>query len=127
LNRFQEFGSAGVKLCWALSAATITKLFVDGSVMANLYDKQLTELKRTAMLLRGELKKVAALRVSAALVSGVLLPLVLAEQLRGTPAVGPLVTVVVLSASFLGLLIGEMVERALFFKASSAPKMPGAF
>jgi len=127
LDRFQEFSQAGIKLCWALSAAALTKLIVDASVMANLYDKQLTELKRTAMLLRGELKKVAALRAAVGLVFGVLLPLVLAEQLRDTPAVGPLSAVLVLSASFLGLLVGEMVERALFFKASSAPKMPGAF
>ncbi|HYQ02835.1 MAG TPA: DmsC/YnfH family molybdoenzyme membrane anchor subunit [Polyangiaceae bacterium] len=127
LNRFQEFGSAGVKLCWALSAATLTKLLVDSSVMANLYDKQLTELKRTAMLLRGELKTVAGLRVAVASVCGILLPLVLAEQLRGASAIGGLATVVVLSAAFLGLLVGEMIERALFFKASSAPKMPGAF
>ena len=127
LDRFQEFRQAGAKLCWALSAASLTKLIVDGSVMAHLYDKQLTELKRTAMLLRGELQPVAVLRALAALVFGVALPLLLAEQLRGTSEVGGLITVVVLSASFLGLLVGEMIERALFFKASSAPKMPGAF
>jgi formate dehydrogenase iron-sulfur subunit len=127
LNRFHEFSSAGVNLCWALSAAALTKLLTDGSVMLHLYDKQLTELKRTAMLLRGELKNVMALRVSAALLSGVLLPLVLAEQLRGAGTIGPIAALVVLSVCFLGLLIGELLERALFFKASSAPKMPGAF
>jgi DMSO reductase anchor subunit len=127
LNRFPEFGPAGVKLCWALSAATLTKLIVDGSVMANLYDKQLTELKRTAMLLRGELRTVALLRAALALIAGILLPLVLAEQLRGASALGEVTAVIIFSASFLGLLIGEMIERALFFKASSAPKMPGAF
>jgi formate dehydrogenase iron-sulfur subunit len=127
LNRFQEFSPAGVNLCWALSAATLTKLLTEGSVMLHLYDKQLTELKRTAMLLRGELKNVMALRVSIAVLSGVLLPLVLAEQLRGVPVAGPLSTAVALSVSFLGLLLGEFFERALFFKASSPPKMPGAF
>jgi formate dehydrogenase iron-sulfur subunit len=127
LNRFQEFTPAGVNLCWALSAATLTKLLTEGSVMLHLYDKQLTELKRTAMLLRGELRKVMALRVSAGLLSGFLLPLLLAEQLRGAQVAGPISTMVVLSAAFLGLLLGEFLERALFFKASSAPKMPGAF
>jgi hypothetical protein len=68
-----------------------------------------------------------ALRVSIAVLSGVLLPLVLAEQLRGVPVAGPLSTAVALSVSFLGLLLGEFFERALFFKASSPPKMPGAF
>jgi len=67
------------------------------------------------------------LRAVAALVFGILLPLLLAEQLRGTREFGPLATVVVLSAALLGLLFGELLERALFFKASSAPKMPGAF
>jgi DMSO reductase anchor subunit len=127
LNRFQEFSPAGVKLCWALAAAAGTKLLVDASVLVNLYDKQLTELKRTAMLLRGELNKVSALRCALGLVCGLFLPLVLAEQLRGAPAIGPLAALIVVSASFLGLLGGELIERALFFKASSAPKMPGAF
>jgi hypothetical protein len=42
------------------------------------------------------------------------------EQLS---AVGQLVF---LSASFATLLAGEVLERMLFFKALSAPKMPGA-
>ncbi|HET7543595.1 MAG TPA: DmsC/YnfH family molybdoenzyme membrane anchor subunit [Polyangiaceae bacterium] len=127
LGRFQEFSAAGAKLCWALAAAATTKLVVDASVMVNLYDKQLTELKRTAMLLRGELKRVVLLRVALGLISGLLLPLVLAEQLRGSVGIGALPAVLCASASFLGLLGAELIERALFFKASSAPKMPGAF
>jgi Fe-S-cluster-containing dehydrogenase component/DMSO reductase anchor subunit len=126
LRRFAEFQHSGMELCWALSLATIAKLIVDASVLIHLYDKQLTELRRTAMLLRGELKKVFALRSFVAVVCGVGLPLVLAEQLRGD-SVGPLVTSVGLGASFVGLVFSELVERALFFKASSAPKMPGAF
>ena len=127
LNRLPEFSPAGVKLCWALSAATFSKLLVDGSVMVHLYDKQLTELKRTAMLLSGELKQVMAVRAVAALIFGILLPLLLAAQLRSGREFGPIATVVFLSAVLLGLLFGEFLERALFFKASSAPKMPGAF
>jgi len=126
LRRFGEFRHVGVELCWGLSLATIAKLVVDGSVMVHLYDKQLTELRRTAMLLRGELKKTLVLRMSVALLSGIFLPLVLAEQLRGN-GVGALATAIVLGASFVGLLLGELIERALFFRASSAPKMPGAF
>ena len=126
LKRFDEFRHAGAELCWALSLATVAKLIIDGSVMAHLYDKQLTELRRTAMLLRGELKKVLILRMSAAVLGGILLPLVLAEQLQAS-GIGASATVTILGASFIGLLLGELVERALFFKASSAPKMPGAF
>jgi hypothetical protein len=29
--------------------------------------------------------------------------------------------------SWLGLLLGELLERSLFFAAVSAPRMPGAF
>jgi len=126
LNRFDEFRHVGVELCWALSLATIAKLIVDGSVMVHLYDKQLTELRRTAMLLRGELKKTLVLRMSAAVLAGIFVPLVLEEQLRGN-GVGPLATAIVLGACFAGLVLGELIERALFFKAASAPKMPGAF
>ncbi|HKO49751.1 MAG TPA: DmsC/YnfH family molybdoenzyme membrane anchor subunit [Polyangiaceae bacterium] len=126
LHRFDEFRHAGVYLCRVLSLVTAAKLLVDISVMAHLYDKQLTEVKRTAMLLRGELKGALALRVFAAAFGGILMPLVLAGQLQGN-RLGPALSLGVLGASFILLLLGELIERALFFKASSAPKMPGAF
>jgi len=126
LKHFEDFEHAGVELCCALALATLAKLAADSSVMVHLYDKQLTELRRTAMLLRGELKTVLLWRLWLASCAGIFLPLGLAVQLRDN-AVSPPTAIIVLSLGFLGLLLGELIERALFFKASSAPKMPGAF
>ncbi|HEY2408986.1 MAG TPA: DmsC/YnfH family molybdoenzyme membrane anchor subunit [Polyangiaceae bacterium] len=126
LGRFAQFRPVGMELAQALSVATLFKILIDSSVLIHRYDKQLTELRRTATLLCGELKRIALLRVAAAIVAGIGGPLILVEQLRGD-AIGAVPCLVTLSLCFVLLLTGELVERALFFKALSAPKMPGAF
>ena len=56
------------------------------------------------------------LRIGAALLGGVLLPLILA-----THGLHPALVWVALFAC----LTGELLERSLFFRAVDAPKMPG--
>jgi formate dehydrogenase iron-sulfur subunit len=110
-------------LCWLLMALSGFKLLGEATVLLHLYDRKLGELKRTAMLLRGQLAKQFVVRLAAGAVGGILLPLLLIGSMAQLSSVGELVF---LTASFASLLLGEVLERMLFFKALSAPKMPGA-
>jgi len=110
-------------LCWLLIALSGVKLLGEATVLLHVYDRKLGELKRTALLLRGQLAKQFVARLAAGAIGGVLLPLLLVgsmEHLTGAAQV------VFSSASFALLLTAELLERMLFFKALSAPKMPGA-
>jgi DMSO reductase anchor subunit len=72
--------------------------------------------RQTARLLAGPLREANQLRVVAALLGGILLPLLLA--LGELPA----------AASWAALalcLASELAERWLFFRAVDAPRMPG--
>jgi formate dehydrogenase iron-sulfur subunit len=108
-------------LAEALAAAVTVKLLAELSVLANLRDKQLGELKRTALLLKGPLQGWLWSRVVLGLLGGVVLPLALPglASSGGACAAAALFAVAVLAC-------GELLERALFFRAVSAPKMPGA-
>ncbi len=110
-------------LCWLLMALSGFKLLGEATVLFHLYDRKLGELKRTALLLRGQLAKHFVVRLAAGALGGILLPLLLVGSTATMSAFGQLVF---LAASFGSLLLGELLERMLFFKALSAPKMPGA-
>jgi hypothetical protein len=62
-------------------------------------------------------------------VGGLLLPAVLLVErarLDGADGFHPMFLCAMVSLVFLTLLIGEFMERYLFFAASAAAKMPGA-
>ena len=71
-------------------------------MLLHLYDRKLGELKRTAMLLRGQLAKQFVVRLAAGAVGGILLPLLLVGSMTQLSSVGELVF---LTASFASLLI----------------------
>jgi hypothetical protein len=62
-------------------------------------------------------------RLAAGVIGGVLLPLLLVGSMA---QLGEVAELVILVMSFGCLVLGEVLERMLFFKALSAPKMPGA-
>jgi formate dehydrogenase iron-sulfur subunit len=102
---------AGAKLLWELT------------IFLHLGDKQLSSLKRTALLLKGELAREAGARLLLGVVGGVALPLLLADLClhRGSQ------TAVVVAAllGFVASVAAELIERMLFFRAASPPRMPG--
>lgn len=110
-------------LCWALMALTGFKLVGEATVLLHGYDRKLGELKRTSLLLRGQLLKQFVARLGVGAVGGLLLPLLLTASMSQLTASGQLWF---LTSSAGALLLGELLERMLFFKALSAPKMPGA-
>ena len=106
----------------ALALITLIKLAGEASVFFHLRDRQQGDLKRTALLLSGDLRKMTQFRFLLGALGGVFLPLALLTGLSSANAGQAL------AGSFLGLLCllaGEMIERMTFFAALSAPRMPG--
>lgn len=109
-----------------LVAATAAKLLLESTVFAWLSARTLSPLRRTALLLCGDLAGVTAWRYIAGVVGGVILPLALIQvtESGATPASWAVVGGLAL-AIFAATVVGEFLERYLFFAAVVAPKMPG--
>ena len=106
-------------LAGVLAGAASVKLLWEIAFFRHLRDKQQSELKRTALLMRGELAQYTLARFLAGGVGGVFLPLLLREN-ASVPAAR-----VLAAASLVLLLAGEFLERTLFFAAITSPRMPG--
>jgi hypothetical protein len=105
-----------------LAVVSALKLLTDAQIFLHLRTRGLGELKRTALLLVGELRQTAALRfVLGALGTGLSLALS-----SGAPTIGTVGMLVFVLTVWGTLLASELLERVLFFRAVSAPKMPGA-
>jgi len=104
-----------------LALITALKLVLDAEIFVHLKDRGLGELRRTALLLIGELRPFTLARFGFG-AAGTALLLAVAED----PGVGPEAQLGLAAAAWALLLVGELCERMLFFSAQSAPKMPGA-
>ncbi len=118
----------GAIACIAIASLTALKLATESSIFTSLASKTFTPLKRTALLMTGELGPTTLQRFAMGLAGGIVLPAVLAAPylLQSGQGHSPLfvASAVVLSAVL--LLAGELLERYMFFAAVVAPKMPGA-
>jgi hypothetical protein len=83
----------------------------------------MTPLKRSALLMSGELAHFAIVRFSAGILGGVVMPLLLLSALHASEDAR---FIVATSLIFLACVIGELLERYLFFTACAAPRMPGS-
>jgi DMSO reductase anchor subunit len=113
------FGRTGAH---GLCLLTLLKLAGEASIILHLRDQQQGDLKRTALLLWGELRQLSLCRFGLGMLGGVVLPLVFLTTLA--PARVGLALGVSL-VSLVCLVAGEMLERTTFFTALSAPRMPG--
>jgi formate dehydrogenase iron-sulfur subunit len=83
-------------------------------------------LRRTALLMTGDLARITSARFTVGVLGGLALP---ALMTLASPSGTTASTLLVLAAVALLLvlnLVGELLERYLFFAAVVAPKMPGA-
>lgn len=117
------FAALAHALCIALPLVLIAKLACEAQVQRHADDQEATPLKKTARLLRGELRAAHAIRFNAALLGGLLLPMF--WLYRAHAAFGA-ADVVLASAILACVLAGEWLERYLFFTACVPPRMPGA-
>ncbi|QDS97032.1 DmsC/YnfH family molybdoenzyme membrane anchor subunit [Adhaeretor mobilis] len=119
----------GQSICRWIMIAVATKLSLEASALVWLQGRQFSPLKRTALLLTGELSMTNLLRFFLGAMGGLLLPLVLLSEkasISGATSYQPLFIGLIVLLSTVLLVVGEMMERYLFFAASVAPKMPGA-
>ena len=110
-------------LCQGIVYVAAAKLLYEVSLFRHLASKQSTPLNRSARLMVGELAVWSRGRFAVGVIGGLLLPLVMLNQ----SATAPGATIAALGlASFILSLLGETLERTLFFTAAVAPRMPGA-
>lgn len=109
-------------LALALLITTILKLAGEASVFAHLRDRQQGDLKRSALLLRGELAGPTVLRFAFGMFGGIAIPGLVFTSIDGLQA-SVLITLGLVSTT--SLVAGELLERMNFFGALSSPRMPG--
>jgi DMSO reductase anchor subunit len=105
-----------VLLCGFLAIATTAKLLWELTVFAHLHDREWTDMKRTALLISGVLKRVCIPRFVCSALGGVMFPVLVMFGV-----LPPVFATAILPFS----LLGELLERYLFFTAVIPPKMPG--
>jgi formate dehydrogenase iron-sulfur subunit len=111
-------GSVLAALAGVLVLLTMAKLALELAIFRRLDQPGRSSLQRSALLMSGPLCPVTAARFGMGVSGGILLPLVL---LLETPELSLALSV----AAFGLLLIGELLERRLFFTAVAPVRMPG--
>ena len=100
------------------SIATAGKFLAEILTLRRITDRTLTPLKKTALLVTGKFQCVAFARLLCLVLGGIGLPQLFALNTFASP-------ILMAALAFALLLIGELLERFLFFTAVVAPKMPG--
>ena len=118
------FAPGARSLATALATLGMAKLLWELGILLHLADRQRTDLKRTALLLTGRLRPIFAYRIALGVAFGVIGPL-LSAQAWSAAEVDRASVVVSGVVVLCGLTLAEMLERSLFFRAVSAPRMPG--
>ncbi|QDV51035.1 DmsC/YnfH family molybdoenzyme membrane anchor subunit [Gimesia fumaroli] len=114
---------AGPLLSKALIITTLIKLGFEASIFRYLLRLQNSPLKRSALLMSGELSNVTLARFACGILGGILMPaFLLNHQTEPLPNITLCIIVCIL---FIACLIGEFLERYLYFSAVAAPRMPG--
>ncbi|MEX2112572.1 MAG: DmsC/YnfH family molybdoenzyme membrane anchor subunit [Pirellulales bacterium] len=115
--------TAGTLCAWLLVASSL-KLLAEAAIFCWLGAKTFTPLRRTALLMSGELAGVTSRRFLLGILGGVALPAFL--LLGNVPATLSPHLAIVLAVLMVALCsAGELCERFLFFAAVVAPRMPG--
>ncbi len=119
--------SYGRQLCRALMGLTALKLLFETMVFRFLRQKQNTPLRRSAVLMSGELAPAVKSRFICGFLGGIAIPgmLLAASSPSSKADTSDLFVGVAVCAAFVVCLAGELLERYLFFTAVSPPKMPG--
>ena len=115
----------GRVMCMVLIGATIAKLFFELSLFRHRLEHSHSPLQRTAKLMEGPLAGATMARFASGFLGGIWMPtmmlLISPERLESAP----IVLTAGLLATFTACVMGEILERFLFFCAVVASKMPG--
>ena len=116
-----QYTSLAISLSIVSVAAVALKLVLELSINRYRGSIEHDALARSAELIVGPLRKVSALRCGAAIVATASLVLLLCIPRGASHSAGPLLA----TASFVSFVVGESLERHLFFRAEAARAMPG--
>lgn len=119
----QLIAQAGPILSQALILTTLLKLGFEASIFRYLLRRQNSPMKRSALLMTGELSNLTLARFSCGLLGGILMPAFLMNQ-QSQPH-SNIALVISICILFVACLAGELLERTLYFSAVAAPRMPG--
>ena len=116
----------GIFLCALLAAVGVVKLLAEAAIFCWLRTRTFTSLRRTALLMSGELAVVTSCRFILGAIGCVIIPLCLMSFFwHDQQPIHPWKSIAIILLMFALSLSGEIVERYLFFVAVVAPKMPG--
>ena len=110
----------GSALLYLVAGVTVVKLAFEASVLLQVRERPLSVMKRMALLMLGDLRGATFLRFAMAAAGGIALPMLLLREGFSSDAM-PVVSAIALTL----LLLGELCERYLFFRAAPASRMPG--
>jgi Fe-S-cluster-containing dehydrogenase component/DMSO reductase anchor subunit len=124
--RFHDLVASGTlhRLAWLLLAVSGLKLVSEVALFRHLRDSHHSVGRRIANLMAGDLRGFTRARLLCGAAGGLVLPAILLRLLAADPAPGWL-PAALCAGSFLLCLAGELCERALFFAAAPASRMPG--
>jgi DMSO reductase anchor subunit len=108
----------------SLVGVTIIKLAFERRVFLHLVDEEelrQTPLNKTAGLLAGELNGFVRARIAVAILGGILIPVIALVQ----DSIPPASRLGLTALSFGLCIVGEIIERYLFFTAVVTQRMPG--
>lgn len=111
----------GITVCVAI------KLLLEAQIFLHARSRRFTPQRRTAQLMLSSLSVFTMFRFAAGIIGGFVLPTIIASQASITSGHGfePLFFVVMVIIMWGALLVGEIMERYLFFTAVTVPRMPG--
>jgi formate dehydrogenase iron-sulfur subunit len=109
-------------LCETLLVIAAAKLLWDAAIFHHLLSRRMTSLKRSAILMINDLSNFTLARFATGILGGLLMP---AFLLRHSANAALPQFIVASGLLFVACLVGELLERYLFFAACAAPRMPG--
>ena len=115
----------GGNICQSLLLLMGLKLLFEANLLRPLMSRQITPMKRSALLMTGSLASVTIARFACGVLGGLAMPALLLRATSETPQ-DPVFLVIVTSMLFIACLAGELLERYLFFAAVASPRMPGS-
>lgn len=116
--------NSGRRLCVGILVFATAKLVWEASVFRHLLSRNNPPLKRSATLMAGSLARVTFARFAFGICGGILAPALLLNTLT-RDQVTPLSLTLQVGFIFVASLVGELLERFLFFATVAAPRMPG--
>ncbi len=117
------FKSLSHELSQLVLLISLVKLAGELLFFRHLRHSEYSSLKRSVLLMTGVLSRITLLRYVCGTVGGILLPLIFIFENFNISS--PIIFVGLAGVLWMFCIVGELLERALFFRAVAPAKMPG--